>query len=71
MTSSMTKNFYQKSPSIQLFLKSISVGDIDKGECPTCGDKIGSFRDTLSEKEYSISGMCQSCQDNVFGLEEE
>ena len=25
------------------------------------------FRDDLSRKEYSISGMCQDCQDEVFG----
>lgn len=25
------------------------------------------FRDELSAKEYYISGMCQSCQDSVFG----
>ena len=25
------------------------------------------FRDDLSRKEYSISGLCQNCQDEVFG----
>lgn len=25
------------------------------------------FRDALSEREYRISGMCQACQDSVFG----
>jgi hypothetical protein len=25
------------------------------------------FRDQLSAKEYTISGMCQACQDQVFG----
>ena len=25
------------------------------------------FRDELSAKEYYISGMCQHCQDKVFG----
>lgn len=29
------------------------------------------FRDELSRKEFSISGLCQSCQDMVFGVEEE
>lgn len=24
------------------------------------------FRDDLSRKEYTISGMCQQCQDKVF-----
>lgn len=30
-----------------------------------------SFRDDLSRKEYTISGLCQDCQDDVFGDEEE
>ena len=33
-------------------------------ECPICGC---GFRDELSKKEYLISGMCQMCQDAVFG----
>jgi len=35
--------------------------------CVTCGHKITCFQDQLSEKEYMISGMCQNCQDSVFG----
>ena len=35
--------------------------------CVTCGGPIGEFRDRLSEREYKISGMCQKCQDSVFG----
>ena len=27
------------------------------------------FRDALSAREYQIGGMCQSCQDSVFGTE--
>lgn len=38
-------------------------------ECPLCGCGIdvGGFRDALSLKEYEQSGMCQKCQDEVFG----
>ena len=39
----------------------------DKGLCPTCGQKVLEFRDKLSAKEFEISGMCQECQDSVFG----
>lgn len=39
--------------------------------CPCCGKPVGEFRDELSKREYSISGMCQACQDSVFGLSEE
>jgi hypothetical protein len=41
----------------------------EAGKCPTCGTIIDqkAFRDRLSVKEYGISGMCQKCQDKVFG----
>jgi len=39
----------------------------DKGLCPTCGEPTGAFTDALSYKEFLISGMCQECQDSVFG----
>ena len=38
--------------------------------CASCGTKNLHFRDELSRKEYSISLLCQACQDMVFGLEE-
>lgn len=39
-----------------------------QGKCPFCEKDINieDFRDTLSIKEYHISGMCQSCQDDFF-----
>jgi len=37
--------------------------------CPLCGLPIDkdSFRDSLSQKEFEISGICQKCQDKTFG----
>ena len=32
-----------------------------------CGGPATEFNDELSRKEYSISGLCQNCQDSVFG----
>lgn len=32
-----------------------------------CGGDATEFRDEKSRKEYSISGLCQKCQDSVFG----
>lgn len=35
-----------------------------------CGREINpetEFRDEISRREYTISGMCQKCQDKVFG----
>lgn len=37
------------------------------GRCPTCSGEITPFKDALSVKEFGISGMCQDCQDSVFG----
>ncbi len=40
-----------------------------EGVCPFCGVEVDedSFRDELSLKEYRISGLCQKCQDEMFG----
>ena len=37
--------------------------------CPFCGHEVDTtqFRDELSVKEFHISGLCQNCQDEVFG----
>mgnify|MGYP003140692575 CR=1 FL=1 len=47
---------------------------IEEGTCITCDEARGliatSFRDDVSRKEYAISAMCQSCQDDVFGHDE-
>ncbi len=42
---------------------------VEGGQCPTCGKPIpmDCFKDDLSLKEFRISGMCQECQDSVFG----
>ena len=44
------------------------VETIREGHCMMCNNEFVSenFRDELSEKEYSISGMCQECQDEVY-----
>lgn len=43
---------------------------VHNSQCPLCSREIevGSFRDELSIKEYKISGMCQKCQDKIFGV---
>ena len=35
--------------------------------CVICGNKVKTFRNEISKKEYTISGMCQGCQDETFG----
>jgi len=46
------------------------VARVEQQRCPTCGKAIQpetEFRDALSRREFNISGMCQKCQDDVFG----
>jgi len=40
---------------------------IEEHCCPVCNEPIGEFRNVISKREYEISGMCQMCQDKVFG----
>lgn len=40
---------------------------IEADVCVLCGGNAWTFKDELSKKEYSISGMCQRCQDKTFG----
>ena len=35
-------------------------------QCTFCAKAITAFADELSAKEYSVSGMCQLCQDDIF-----
>ena len=37
-----------------------------KNICISCGKPAITFNDELSKHEYSISGLCQTCQDIVF-----
>ena len=44
---------------------------VQQGKCAFGEDhdvRFDSFRDALSRKEFTISGMCQKCQDETFGV---
>ena len=45
------------------------VDAVEHSFCPTCQKPIvmEDFRNAISVKEYKISGMCQKCQDSIFG----
>jgi uncharacterized CHY-type Zn-finger protein len=49
------------------------VDKADKGVCPVCNKtvKSGEFKDDLSFKEFTMSGMCQSCQDEFFNSDDD
>ena len=48
------------------------VEDVHNGICPSCKNQINSaeFRDELSKREFKISGLCQKCQDEIFGTDD-
>lgn len=63
-----------KTPEMERTLSGISKAlfgrERSDTQCVTCGStavKPEDFRDALSLKEFGISHMCQSCQDEVFG----
>ena len=67
-----------KSTPIESMLSSVfgvdRVKTISEGYCVSCDTediKATSFTDDLSRKEYAISGLCQSCQDDVFGVSDD
>lgn len=69
----MTEVWGEKSEGMKTFLKSIVPFDPTTGVCATCGVPVSEsdFGDELSRKEYTISGMCQKCQDSVFDSDDD
>ena len=66
----MSKPMENKSDEIKAVIEEVFPGTaarIAAHKCPCCQQDIGPFRNTLSHKEYQISGLCQKCQDSVFG----
>ena len=68
----------EKAQAIDSLLESLFGKDrkktISKGECVSCDsteNNAQAFRDDISRKEYMISALCQSCQDDIFGADEE
>lgn len=64
-----------KAPGMRAVIDSLTgkatEGFIRHDVCVSCGQQATEFRDALSRKEYRISGLCQECQDSVFGNSEE
>ncbi len=62
--------FTEKAPAIEDQMESIAGRRREQGHCVFENDGKEhnlNFVDELSRREYSISGMCQTCQDGVFG----
>lgn len=35
--------------------------------CIRCGESANDFRDASMKLEFTVSGLCQKCQDEAFG----
>jgi len=55
---------------IEEFLTNLTGKDrkatIAAGSCTTCDSPDMNFREEIDRREYSMSGMCQKCQDVAF-----
>ncbi|WP_292381939.1 hypothetical protein [Methanosarcina sp. UBA289] len=42
---------------------------VEECTCPLCAEKVdkNEFRNEVFIKEFESSGLCQGCQDTVFG----
>lgn len=64
-----------KDPEIDEWLTDISgdsrIKAIEEDRCINppigCGKPAKEFRNEISSREYTISGLCQDCQDRFFG----
>ena len=63
----------KKNPQIEKMLNSFTKSafgtERDSKQCAICSStkvKPSDFRDKVSRKEFSISQMCQACQDEFF-----
>ncbi len=45
------------------------VSMVEECRCPLCADRVDEeeFRNEVFMKEFERSGLCQGCQDTVFG----
>lgn len=61
----------EKLPGIEKLLFSVMkkerVECIHENKCIACNNSITGFKDETSKKEFTISALCQHCQDEVFG----
>lgn len=60
---------FKEDTAMSLFGRSRTIA-MHNGQCVKCGEFNLEFRDELSRKEYGISGLCQCCQDAIFGTED-
>ena len=57
---------FKEDTAARLFGRSRLLA-IAGNSCVKCGEPAVDFRDEISKKEFGISGLCQTCQDGIFG----
>jgi len=62
-----TRKSYSLRQAINAFAGVDTEQSIRNDTCTMCRKPALAFKDELSKKEFTISGMCQECQDKVFG----
>lgn len=71
MTKATNMTWPNSRPSDKVFPEAQRPGAIAEGRCVQppfgCGKPVKGFDDALSRAEFRISGLCQRCQDEVFG----
>jgi len=66
MSRSQEMKAFVDTVAVDLFGVSLTDAQ-EKQVCVICGHPADRFVDELSRKEYEISGMCQDCQNQLFG----
>lgn len=58
----------KKSPEMEALLEGLfrRTSSIEANICSFCKGPANEFRDELSRKEFTISALCQNCQDSAF-----
>ena len=65
-----TKRTAAAADAVAALLNPTSKGftaSLEENICNLCNGPATTFTDALSAKEYTISAMCQVCQDATFG----
>lgn len=65
----------ERTPEMKAFIDGVAKDFFGKSltetlsgnTCMFCKEPDFNFKDEASKREYKISGICQKCQDKVFG----
>ena len=62
---------YRPTPKVMFQkLNIMRQAAIDMHCCAMCGGEAGVFADEMSARDYRITGLCQSCQNDTYDTNE-